>query len=307
MQYGGSHYSPPLGGEQQLLSRTNHDPGHDYDNDADYSSLIDALCGRNLEMGIAAGGSIKQQILEDEYGVETWDSKANISLNIHIVNSEVYEELTGHRTPPSPITAEMYAAKGLPWISHYDETRKTIAGQKIFSRIRSVLQIDKTRGVKAPKSQTVRLSRAPVVVVKTPTIAERVNALSDSINKTYAEGHYAECFIYARTRGELLVQYRAEMCIPKERVSVQQLASDSFAIASDCCAQLGKTEDIENYANRALLILFSEKALSLRLFARFLNEKWEDAEDDCYELLRNNPTHEYALQMKKSLARRSLP
>lgn len=272
----------------ELNSRSNR-PRHDYG-----------------EMGIAAGGSIKQQILEDEYGIETWDSDANISLNVHIVNSAVYEELTGHPTPPSPITAEMYAKKGLPWLSHYDETRKTIAGQKIFSKIRSVLQIDKTRGVKLPKSQTVRLSRAPVVVVKTPTIAERVNALSDSINKTYADGNYSECCIHARTRGELLDRYSTEMCSPNECVSIQQLASDSFAVASDCCAQLGKTDDIENYANRALLLHFSEKALSLRLFARFLSERWEDAEDDCYELLRNNPTHEYAIQMKESLARRSL-
>ena len=54
-------------------------------------------------MGIAAGGSIRQQIFEDEFGIDTWDPQRGVSLNIHIVNSEIFEEITGQKAPLSQI------------------------------------------------------------------------------------------------------------------------------------------------------------------------------------------------------------
>jgi hypothetical protein len=57
-----------------------------------------------VEMGIAAGGSIRQQIFEDEFGIDTWDPQTGVSLNIHIVNSEIFEEITGQKAPLSPIS-----------------------------------------------------------------------------------------------------------------------------------------------------------------------------------------------------------
>src|SRR5690606_37882470 len=62
-----------------------------------------------VEMGIAKGGNIQQEIVEDTYGSESWDESCRGSIVIHIVNSEVFQLITGRETPPTPITPEKYA------------------------------------------------------------------------------------------------------------------------------------------------------------------------------------------------------
>jgi hypothetical protein len=61
-----------------------------------------------IEMGIAAGGSIKQQIQKDIYGIESWNQNSNRSIIVHLVNSIAYKAITGHEPPATPITVAEY-------------------------------------------------------------------------------------------------------------------------------------------------------------------------------------------------------
>jgi hypothetical protein len=249
------------------------------------------------EMGIAAGGSIKQQILEDEYGIETWDATSRIALNIHIVNSLVYEEISGRSAPETPITAEKYAKQGIPWYEHYDETRRTVSGPKIFDHLLPVAEIEKARGQQAVELPPAGLTRGPLVPVTTPTLAERVNALRESVKTTYEKMQLSECIAYARICGELIERHKDELSIVSPSNSIEELAAESFTIAGECCARFGKMDDAEDFANRSLLLSFTERGLSLRLFSKVQSHKWEEAEEDCKELLHRNPSHDYANQI----------
>ena len=68
------------------------------------------------EMGLAEGGSIKQQIYPDSYGVETWDEDNKGILDIHIVNSEIYAQIKGETAHATPIEAETYTKVWTPMV-----------------------------------------------------------------------------------------------------------------------------------------------------------------------------------------------
>jgi hypothetical protein len=100
-----------------------------------------------VSMGIAAGGSIKQQIHRDTYGIESWNPERKRSLTIHLVNSLAYKAITGMEPPPSPITAAEYKRANIPWFSHYDESAPALKPQSILKKILSVSTIEKQRGI----------------------------------------------------------------------------------------------------------------------------------------------------------------
>jgi hypothetical protein len=93
-------------------------------------------------MGLAAGGRMKQKIYPDPHGLETWDTSARARVFVHIVNSELWQEITGEAPPPSPVTARAYASAGLPWFSLYDEGAATLDPTDTLASVKSVKELD---------------------------------------------------------------------------------------------------------------------------------------------------------------------
>jgi hypothetical protein len=95
------------------------------------------------EMGIAAGGSINQTIERDTYPVGLWDVSSSILLNIQILDSEAFTEVTGLPPLDTPIDAETYARHGYPFFEIWGEEKTGIVGQ--FAEVKSVAQIEEER------------------------------------------------------------------------------------------------------------------------------------------------------------------
>lgn len=74
-------------------------------------------------MGFVPGGRIEQKVLEDEYGLDTWDPDEFGTLTVHVLNSAQYRAVTGRDAPPTPIDARTYTEHGFPWFRLYDEHR----------------------------------------------------------------------------------------------------------------------------------------------------------------------------------------
>jgi hypothetical protein len=98
------------------------------------------------EMSIGAGGLIKQSILRDPHPSTAWDSENTALFNIQLLSATVFENVTGMAPPPSPVTAESYAAAGLPFYSIPSEVDSGVQG--MFSDIKSIAQIDREKGKK---------------------------------------------------------------------------------------------------------------------------------------------------------------
>ena len=123
------------------------------------------------EMGLAAGGKMKQKIYPDPYGLDTWDPEHGGSVFVHIVNSEQYQALTGHEPPPTPISAKTYTDYGLPWFDLYDEELGDIAGSEKLAQVKTVREKDAERkgAAEQPGDESVEVDPEQVRKLKPPT------------------------------------------------------------------------------------------------------------------------------------------
>jgi hypothetical protein len=94
------------------------------------------------EMGLGAGGKMKQKIYPDPHGIDAWDTNNYGSVFVHLVNSEQFRALTGLEPPPTPISAQTYTEYGLPWFDLYDESLGDVESPEGLTQIESVKQLD---------------------------------------------------------------------------------------------------------------------------------------------------------------------
>jgi hypothetical protein len=101
---------------------------------------------RSAEMGLAAGGKMKQKIYPDPHGVDVWDQDKCSRVYVHIVNSMTYREITGNEPPSTPISARTYSQHGLPWFDLYDDHLGDIAPSPVLQQVKPIKEKDKEHG-----------------------------------------------------------------------------------------------------------------------------------------------------------------
>lgn len=101
---------------------------------ADYGVAPQAVA----DMGLAPGGLMRQQIYEDEHGLDAWEQDVRSRCFVHLLNSATFRQVTGAAPPHEPPTADDYDRCGLPWFDYYDGDRETLAGAKPLARLDSV-------------------------------------------------------------------------------------------------------------------------------------------------------------------------
>lgn len=89
-------------------------------------------------MGLAPGGLMRQEICEDEYGDNVWDTGVRSRCFVHLLNSEQYKTVTGGHPPTKPPTADEYTKAGLPWFDYYSKDSNPLPGSQILSGLLSV-------------------------------------------------------------------------------------------------------------------------------------------------------------------------
>ncbi|MFB1487727.1 MULTISPECIES: hypothetical protein [unclassified Thiocapsa] len=115
-------------------------------------AMLEMMCCEALpcpSMGLAPGGLMRQEIYDDDYGVEAWDQSAGSRCFVHLLNSLGYLSVTGYRPPqPSPTAAD-YTRAGLPWFEYFDAEREALEGAAKLAGLDSVaaMSIKKGAGV----------------------------------------------------------------------------------------------------------------------------------------------------------------
>lgn len=118
---------------------------------------------QDSEMGLAPGGLMRQEIYEDEHGINAWDTSTFSRCFVHIVNSVQLFHLTGCQPPGKPQTAQDYTAAGLPWYDYYGDDLKALDGAKELAALDSVAAVKLKKGEGfLPDNDSV----TPVVVKK---------------------------------------------------------------------------------------------------------------------------------------------
>lgn len=108
-----------------------------------------------IDMGLAPGGRMRQEIYDDPYDLSDWDTDHTSRCFVHIANSLVWRTVTGDRPPTVPLTAADYDRRGLPWFDYYDGDAGALAGPGLLKRLKSVVQIGKVKGdVPLPENES---------------------------------------------------------------------------------------------------------------------------------------------------------
>jgi len=115
------------------------------------------------EMGLAAGGKMKQSIYADPHGIEVWDQEKGVKLFVHIVNSQMWKAITGEEAPSTPVTAKSYAQYRYPWFDLYDEHVPAVQGSGTLANVKPVSQMDKKKKIKGQQDDSKIDSKKNVI------------------------------------------------------------------------------------------------------------------------------------------------
>jgi hypothetical protein len=120
-----------------------------------------------VEMGLGAGGKMKQKIYPDPHGIDTWDENNYGRVFVHIVNSMAFREITGKEPPTTPVSARTYAQYKLPWFDLYDDKMGDIGASSELKGVKSIKEMDEQKGFKPQQDDSsIELSDSPTIKYK---------------------------------------------------------------------------------------------------------------------------------------------
>lgn len=96
-------------------------------------------------MGFGAGGALEQGVATPVEEHDAWDLDHHSSVRVELVNSGLWETLTGEEPPTEPVTAQEYTKRGYPWFELYEETPAR-QGSDAFTGIDTVSRVRARRG-----------------------------------------------------------------------------------------------------------------------------------------------------------------
>lgn len=112
------------------------------------SATAPAGGGGGAEMGLGAGGTMTQKIYHDPHGLAVWDPAQFAVIHVHIINSEMFQKITGKKPPESPVTQKDYESFGYPWFALYDENYADLKAKEKLSKVKPVPGKDSPIAVK---------------------------------------------------------------------------------------------------------------------------------------------------------------
>jgi hypothetical protein len=109
-----------------------------------------------MDMGLAPGGRMVQEIYDDPQRFRDWDTARRGRCFVHLTNALVWRALTGEPPPTVPPTAAEYSRAGLPWFEYYAADQRALAGGSGLKGARSVTELGEAMGdVPLPENESV--------------------------------------------------------------------------------------------------------------------------------------------------------
>jgi hypothetical protein len=103
-----------------------------------FSLALECCLPAPMDMGLAPGGLMRQEVYEDVYGIDAWDMTRSSRCFVHILNSKQWEGVTGKYPPTIPPSAKDYTAAGLPWFEYYADNLSALTGSAKLAGMDSV-------------------------------------------------------------------------------------------------------------------------------------------------------------------------
>lgn len=89
-------------------------------------------------MGLGVGGSMRQEVYEDDRPLGDWAEEPAGRVFVHLVTPPEWRRITGEAAPPSPVDRAAYTRAGLPWYDYYDEGAEDLAPADTLTQVQPV-------------------------------------------------------------------------------------------------------------------------------------------------------------------------
>ncbi|MET7637250.1 hypothetical protein [Streptomyces sp. NPDC005438] len=89
-------------------------------------------------MGLGVGGSMRQEVYEDDRPVTDWATDPAGRVYVHLVTPPDWRRITGEDPPPSPVDRAAYTRAGLPWFDYYDADAEDLTPTDTLGAVRPV-------------------------------------------------------------------------------------------------------------------------------------------------------------------------
>lgn len=91
-----------------------------------------------LEMGLGAGGRMRQEVYDDDRPLTDYDEARSARVFVHLCSAAQWTAITGEAAPPSPVSREAYVRAGLPWFDYYDADKDDLAASDKLAAVKTV-------------------------------------------------------------------------------------------------------------------------------------------------------------------------
>ncbi len=243
-----------------------------------------------VEMGIARGGSIKQQIFRDHYGVNSWNEGAKRAVNIRIVNSTVFEEITGESPPETPVTAAAYSSCEIPWFDFYDETLESVAPASKLAAVKNIRTIAAIRGESLQDEQEpVAMDPGLIKRIHTPTRDERIASFLKRAEACFK----AKRFELAYREATLALE------LAKKTGGGTEVRRSALMLRASCSNKLERFYEAEADATELIDDLEDDaEPLAARAYSYLRREDYDLAIADATEAIKTNTSCLLAREVK---------
>ncbi|QOV40539.1 hypothetical protein IM697_20310 [Streptomyces ferrugineus] len=89
-------------------------------------------------MGLGVGGSMRQEVYEDDRPLSDWADRPGGRVFVHLVTPPEWRRITGEAPPPSPVDRAAYTRAGLPWFDYYDQDAEDLAPTDTLEAVQPV-------------------------------------------------------------------------------------------------------------------------------------------------------------------------
>jgi hypothetical protein len=89
-------------------------------------------------MGLGVGGSMRQEVFEDDRPLSDWAEEPAGRVFVHLVTPPEWRRITGEAPPPSPVDRAAYTRAGLPWFDYYDQDAADLAPTDTLEAVKPV-------------------------------------------------------------------------------------------------------------------------------------------------------------------------
>jgi hypothetical protein len=93
------------------------------------------------EMGLGAGGRMRQEIYTDDRKLRDYDPARSARVFVHLCSATQWTAITGETPPPTPVDREAYVRAGLPWFDYYDADHDDVPASEILSKVKAVGEV----------------------------------------------------------------------------------------------------------------------------------------------------------------------